>query len=125
VEDGLPVLQFTTTDGTPILMGVDPVTYLPAWTRRVVAHANLGDVAVTAWFTGYVAQDGVKLPYGLTNRIDWRNQVTLMFQVDSYRLNMLPTRCPHSRRRRRQPGNARGHSHATGKRCLGCAGREQ
>ena len=48
VEDGLPVLQFTTAEGTPVSMGVDPVTHLPAWTRRVVAHANLGDVAVTA-----------------------------------------------------------------------------
>jgi len=87
VEDGLPVLQFTTAEGTSVLMGIDPQTHLPAWTRRVVSHANLGDVAVTAYFTGYIPQDGVMLPYGLMNRIDWRNQVTLMFQVDSYRLN--------------------------------------
>lgn len=95
VEEGLPVLQFTTAEGTAVSMAVDPVTYLPAWTRRVVAHANLGDVAVTSLFSGYLPQDGVLLPYGLMNRIDWRNQVTLMFQVDSYRLNLpagqLPT----------------------------------
>ena len=94
VEAGLPVLQFTTADGTPVQMGVDPVTHLPAWTRRVVPHANLGDVAVTAYFTGYVPQEGVMLPYGLMNRIDWRNQVTLMFQVDSYRLNLPPGQMP-------------------------------
>ncbi len=94
VEDGLPVLQFTTAEGTAVSMGVDPVTHLPAWTRRVVPHANLGEVAVTAWFTGYVAQDGVMLPYGLMNRIDWRSQVTLMFQVDSYRLNPAPEQMP-------------------------------
>jgi hypothetical protein len=94
VEAGLPVLQFTTADGTPVLMAVDPVTHLPAWTRRVVPHANLGDVAVTAWFTGYVPQDGVQLPYGLMNRIDWRGQVTLMFQVDSYRLNVAQSQMP-------------------------------
>ncbi|MEO6185533.1 MAG: MBL fold metallo-hydrolase [Steroidobacteraceae bacterium] len=94
VENGLPVLQFTTAEGTAISMGVDPVTHLPAWTRRVVPHANLGEVAVTAWFTGYVAQDGVMLPYGLMNRIDWRDQVTLMFQVDSYRLNVSPDQMP-------------------------------
>jgi len=87
VEEGLPVLQFTTAEGTAVAMGVDPATHLPAWSRRVVPHVNLGDVAVTAYFTGYVAQDGVQLPYGLMNRFDWRNQVTLMFQVDSYRLN--------------------------------------
>jgi hypothetical protein len=94
VEAGQPVLQFTTADGTPIQMGIDPVTHLPAWTRRVVSHANLGDVAVTAYFTGYVPLDGVMLPYGLMNRIDWRNQVTLMFQVDSYRLNLPPGQMP-------------------------------
>ena len=94
VEAGLPVLQFTTADGTPIQMGVDPVTHLPAWTRRVVPHVNLGDVAATAYFTGYGPQDGVMLPYGLMSRIDWRNQVTLMFQVDSYRLNLPPGQMP-------------------------------
>lgn len=94
VEEGQPVLQFVTAAGTPVMMGVDAVTHLPAWTRRVVPHANLGDVAVTAYFTGYVPQDGVMLPYGLMNRIDWRNQVTLMFQVDSYRLNVPAAQMP-------------------------------
>jgi hypothetical protein len=94
VEEGIPVLQFTTSDGTPVLMGVDPSSHLPAWTRRVVPHANLGDVAVTAYFTGYISQDGVMLPYGLMNRIDWRNQVTWMFQVDSYRLNPAKEQMP-------------------------------
>ena len=94
VEDGLPVLQFTTADGTSVLMAVDPLTLLPAWTRRVVPHANLGDVAVTSFFTGYIPQDGVQLPYGLMNRFDWRSQVTLMFQVDSYRLNLPPGQMP-------------------------------
>jgi hypothetical protein len=93
-EDGLSVLQFTTADGTPVSMAVDPVTHLPAWTRRVVPHANLGDVAVTAYFTGYVSQGGVSLPYGLMNRIDWRSQATLMFQVDSYRLNVAANQMP-------------------------------
>ncbi|MET0292315.1 MAG: MBL fold metallo-hydrolase [Steroidobacteraceae bacterium] len=94
IEKGLPVLQFTTADGTPISMAVDPVTHLPAWTRRVVAHANLGDVAVTAHFTGYVPQDGIPLPFGLMSRIDWRQQVTLMFQVDSYRVNVPREQMP-------------------------------
>jgi hypothetical protein len=94
VEDGLPVLQITTAQGTPLLIGVDPVSHLPAWTRRVVPHVNLGDVALTAYFTGYIPHDGVMLPYGLMNRFDWRSQVTLMFQVDSYRLNVAPEQMP-------------------------------
>jgi len=94
VEDGISVLQFTTAEGTSVSLGIDAVTHLPAWARRVVPHVNLGDVAVTALFTGYVPQDGVMLPYGLMIRIDWRNQVTLMFQVDSYRLNLPASQMP-------------------------------
>jgi hypothetical protein len=94
VEEGLSVLQITTAEGTALLMAVDPVTHLPAWTRRVIPHPNLGDVALTAYFSGYTPHDGVLLPYGLMNRIDWRRQVTLMFQVDSYRLNVAPAQMP-------------------------------
>jgi hypothetical protein len=95
VEDGRSVVQFTIADGTPMWLAVDSVTHLPAWSRRVVRHSNLGDLAVTSYFTGYVPYDGVQLPLGLMNRIDWRDQITLMFQVDSYRVdipeNQLPT----------------------------------
>jgi hypothetical protein len=108
VEEGRPVLQFTTAQGVPVLMGVDPVTHLPAWTRRVIGHANLGDVAVTALFSGYTPHDGVMLPYGLMNRIDWRNQVTLMLQIDSYRLNVTRSQLPAMPQSPAAPGRAPG-----------------
>jgi hypothetical protein len=94
VEDGLSVVQFTIRDGTPLWLAVDPVTHLPAWTRRVVSHTNLGDLAVTSHFTGYVPYGGVQLPLGLMNRIDWRDQITLMFQVDSYRVDIPQSELP-------------------------------
>src|SRR5699024_7690401 len=88
VEEGQSVVQFTTGDGTSLWMAVDAATQLPAWTRRIMPHENLGDVAVTAYFSGYVPYQGVQLPYGLMNTLDWRQQVTLMFQVDSYRVDV-------------------------------------
>lgn len=95
IEGGAPVVQYTIEDGTALWIAFDPLTHLPKWTRRVVPHVNLGEVAVTSYFTGYAAFSGVQLPLGLMNRIDWRDQITLMFQVDSYRLdlpaNQLPT----------------------------------
>lgn len=94
VEDGLSVVQFTIEGGTPVWLAVDSRTQLPAWTRRVVPHENLGDVAVTSYFTGYVPYDGVQLPHGLMNRIDWREQITLMFQVDSYRVDVPQNQLP-------------------------------
>jgi hypothetical protein len=94
VEAGQSVVQFTIEDGTPMWMAIDPVTRLPAWTRRVVPHINLGDVAVTSYFTGYVPYGGVRLPHGLMTRLDWRDQITLMFQVDSYRVDVPEEQLP-------------------------------
>lgn len=94
VEDGRPVVQLTIEDGTPIWMAIDPRTGLPAWTRRTVPHTNLGDVAATTYFTGYVPYDGVRLPLGLMTRIDWRDQITFMFQVDSYRVDVPDDQLP-------------------------------
>ncbi|HEX6999562.1 MAG TPA: MBL fold metallo-hydrolase [Gammaproteobacteria bacterium] len=94
LEGGRSVVQFTIEDGTPIWMAIDPATGLPAWTRRIVPHVNLGDVAVTTHFTGYVPHEGVQLPYGLMKRLDWRDQITLMFQVDSYRIDVPEEQLP-------------------------------
>jgi len=54
----------------------------------VNGSTTLGDVTNTSYFTGYMFVDGVQLPTGIMTRIDWRNQATLMFQVDSYRLDV-------------------------------------
>src|SRR5690606_12551620 len=69
-------------------IGIDTRTNLPYWTRWITGDGTLGDVTNTAYFTGYIPVDGVSLPTGLKNEIDWRDQTTLMFQVDSYRLDI-------------------------------------
>jgi len=86
-EDGMTVVQFTIEDGTPMWIGIDPRSHLPYWTRWITGDSTLGDVTNTAFFTGYVPFDGVQLPLGLMTKIDWRDQPTLMFQVDSYRID--------------------------------------
>jgi hypothetical protein len=94
IEDGASVVQFTIQDGTALWIALDPATHLPKWTRRVVPHVNLGEVAVTSYFTGYVPFSGAQLPLGLMNRIDWRDQITLIFQVDSYRVDIPANQLP-------------------------------
>lgn len=94
IEDGRSVVQFTIADGTPMWMAIDSATRLPAWIRRIVPHANLGDLAVTSHFTGYVPYEGVQMPHGLMTRLDWRDQITLMFQIDSYRIDVPKDRLP-------------------------------
>jgi glyoxylase-like metal-dependent hydrolase (beta-lactamase superfamily II) len=94
IEEGAPVVQFTIKDGTALWIATDPATHLPRWVRRVIPHVNLGEVAVTSYFTGYAAFSGLQLPLGLMNRIDWRDQITLMFQVDSYRVDIPASQLP-------------------------------
>jgi len=87
IEAGIAVIEFTIEDEASLWIGIDTVTYLPYFTRRITGDTTLGDLTHTTWFTGYMPHDGVWLPTGIMEEIDWRNQTTLMFQVDSYRLN--------------------------------------
>lgn len=86
-ENGYTVVQFD-IDSQPNWIALDPVSRLPYWTRRIAGDGTLGDVAYTTYFTGYTSHDGIQLPWGLMTRMDWRNQITLMLQVDSYRLDV-------------------------------------
>ncbi|MEO5706117.1 MAG: MBL fold metallo-hydrolase [Alteraurantiacibacter sp.] len=87
-ENGLRVIEFTPTGSTaPAWIGIDPVSHLPRFTRWVSPHANLGDLTTSAWFSGYLPFDGVQLPMGLMQRLDWRGVTSLMLQIDSYRLD--------------------------------------
>lgn len=87
-ENGLAVIEFTPAMTTgPAWIAVDPATHLPRFTRWTSPHANLGDLTTTAWFSGYLPFDGVQLPMGLRQELDWRGVTNLMFQVDSYRVN--------------------------------------
>lgn len=94
-DDGAIVVQFTPDGATsPAWIGIDPSTHLPVFTRWISGSNNLGDVTHTAWFTGYMPFGGVQLPMGLMNDMDWRDQVSMMFQVDSYRINLAAAQLP-------------------------------
>ncbi|MGX7894692.1 MBL fold metallo-hydrolase [Tsuneonella sp. HG222] len=95
IENGDIVVQFTPEGSrSPAWIGLDARTHLPKFSRWIAPSVNLGDVTTTAWFTGYLPFAGVQLPMGLLNRADWRDQVTLMFQVDSYRVNAPAAQLP-------------------------------
>lgn len=88
-EAGLTVIAFTIDNATgPAWIGIDPATHLPRFTRWTSPHANLGDLTTTAWFSGYLPFEGVQLPMGLRQELDWRGVTNLMLQVDSYRIDL-------------------------------------
>jgi glyoxylase-like metal-dependent hydrolase (beta-lactamase superfamily II) len=89
------VIQFTQEgSNSPAWIGIDPVTHLPSFSRWITGSNNLGDITYTAYFTGYMPFEGVQLPMGLMNEMDWRHQVSLMFQVDSYRVDVAADQLP-------------------------------
>lgn len=95
LEDGVIVVQFTPEGAaSPAWIGIDPVTHLPAFSRWISRTDNLGDLTTTAWFTAYAPVKGVQLPMGLMHEMDWREQVSLMFQVDSYRIDVPAAQLP-------------------------------
>jgi glyoxylase-like metal-dependent hydrolase (beta-lactamase superfamily II) len=87
-EDDLNVVEFTIESGATLWLAIDPRTRLPKWVRWIAGSTTLGDVTYTAYFTGYLPFDGVKLPVGLTTSIDWRDTTVAEFHVDSYRLDV-------------------------------------
>jgi hypothetical protein len=94
-EDGTIVVEFTPEGSkSPAWIGIDPRTHLPSFTRWITGSNNLGDVTYTAHFTGYMPFNGVQLPMGLMDEMDWRHQVSLMFQVDSYRIDVPESQLP-------------------------------
>jgi glyoxylase-like metal-dependent hydrolase (beta-lactamase superfamily II) len=94
-ESGLTVVRFTPMGArSPAWIGIDPGTHLPRFTRWIVGHPNLGEVTTTAWFTGYTPVDGLQLPMGLMNKMDWRDTTSLMFQVDAYRVDLPDAQLP-------------------------------
>lgn len=86
-EDGLTVVAFTTEQGRSLWLALDPYTRLPAWVRWIDASTTLGDVSYTAYFTGYLPFDDIRLPVGISVGIDWRDTTVSVFHVDSYTLD--------------------------------------
>lgn len=87
VEDDLNVVEFT-VDGRALWIAIDPATRLPAWVRWIAPSTTLGDLTHTAYFTGYLPFDDVRLPVGLATAIDWRDTTLSELHVDSYRLDV-------------------------------------
>ena len=87
VEDGLMVVPFTIAQGPTLWLAVDPATKLPAWVRSIGPSTTLGDITTTTYFTGYLPFGDLRLPVGITSAMDWRDVTSMMFNVDSYRIN--------------------------------------
>jgi hypothetical protein len=76
------VVDLVTAKGDAITLGFDQTTHLPAWASWVQPDANLGEVTVRTYYSGYQAINGVQVPFGYTSILDWRNTMAWRFFVD-------------------------------------------
>jgi glyoxylase-like metal-dependent hydrolase (beta-lactamase superfamily II) len=83
-EGDLTLVDVRLKEGDTLTMAIRPPSNTPAWIRWSGPNANLGEVAYTTHFYGYVPFQGVPLPMGYTTRLDWRDVDMLKLYVDSY-----------------------------------------
>ncbi len=78
----LQLVDLTVKQGDTLTLGIDATSNLPASVTYVVANGNLGDLALTTRYSGWVPENGVQLPLGYTTTSDWRNLVQSTLFVD-------------------------------------------
>ena len=76
------VVDLTTAKGDTLTVAFDTTTNLPAWVSWVQGDTNLGEVTARTYYSAYQTEKGIKVPFGYTTVIDWRNTVTWRFYVD-------------------------------------------
>ena len=81
------LVDVETIDGARFTLAIDDTTHLPAWIRWVAPHENLGEVWLTAAFSGYAPVDGILLPMSFNTVSDFKDTVMLRLHVDRYELN--------------------------------------
>ena len=86
-ESGDTVVEFTIESGETLWLAVDTPTMLPSFVRWVAPSTTLGDLTMTAHFTGYLPFDDVRLPVGLSTSVDWRNLTIATLHVDGYEVD--------------------------------------
>jgi len=84
-EGGLTLVDLKLKEGDVLTIGIRPQSSLPDFVRWIGPQVNLGEVAYTTRFYGYVNFQGVELPMGYTTRFDWRPEVEqVKIYVDNY-----------------------------------------
>jgi len=86
-EGARQVMDLTTPAGDKVTFALDGATNLPAWMSYVAPHANYGDVTYRTFYTGYQDEQGIRLPYGYSTFMDFRNVNYRKFYVDRYGVN--------------------------------------
>jgi len=83
-ENGLTLVDLTLKEGDLLTIAIRPPANLPEFVRWSGPNVNLGEVIYTTHFLGYQPYNGVRLPMGLSTKLDWRNIDFLKMYVDGW-----------------------------------------
>lgn len=84
-ENGLSLVDLKLKEGDTLTLAIRAPMNLPEFVRWSAPHINLGEVANTIRFYGYVPFHGIELPLGYSMRYDWRPEVEqAKIYVDNY-----------------------------------------
>ncbi len=86
-EDGLRLLDVTTTDNAEFTLALDADSGLPAWVQWIGPHENLGELRYRTEYSAWQTIDGLLLPMSFNTVSDFRDTVMLRLHVDRYELD--------------------------------------
>ena len=86
-ENGLTLVDLRLKEGDTLTIAIRPPANLPEFVRWSGPNVNLGEVAYTTRFYGYVPFEGVRLPMGYTTKLDWREVDMVKIYVDQYEVD--------------------------------------
>jgi glyoxylase-like metal-dependent hydrolase (beta-lactamase superfamily II) len=88
MEEGLRLIDVTTSDNAQFTLALDVQSKLPAWVQWVGPHENLGELRYRAEYSAWQQVAGLLLPMSFNTVSDFRNTVMLRLHVDRYELDI-------------------------------------
>lgn len=87
IENNLILIDVNVDSNVALVLAIHPDSKIPQYVRWYTAQTNLGEIAFTTTFTGYMPFDGIQLPMGYNTKMDFRETVYLKMYVDGYQID--------------------------------------
>lgn len=86
-EKELDLIDVTVDPNVTLVLAVHQDSKVPQYVQWYTAQTNLGEIAFTTTFTGYMPFEGIQLPMGYNTKMDFRETVYLKMYVDGYKID--------------------------------------
>lgn len=87
LDKGLHILEINVDENIDIILAINSDSKIPEYVRWFTAQTNLGEIAFTTTFTGYMPFKGIQLPMGYSTKMDFRDTIYFKMYVDGYKID--------------------------------------